>query len=322
MSVLHRAKPRLRRRSWPIIGFCGSNGGGKTMAAVWDSLPALEAGRHVASTVRLLDYTDPRPCDGNDCRIECEDHAEHGKAHPGWIPLDSWKALEEARGVDVILDEVTGVAGSRTSHALPAGIANILVQLRRRDVVLRWTAPAWARADLIIRECSQAVVYCQGRLPVDVEGTDRVWRRRRLALWDTYDAMEFEQFTVGKREAMKPLLRDWHWIPNSPAALAYDTYDAVLSLGDVTDAGTCTTCSGTRRRKQCTCADYVNDPERAPARRTRGVPAKRGDAEAAPTPATVAALADRHAPAPQLDAVSLAVAIPAGVNLRRTGAGR
>jgi len=270
MKMFRNVGKRSARRGWPIMAYVGANGGGKSAAAVWDTLPTLAAGRPVLSTVRLLDYDNPRDCEGCDLPGHA---AGHLQAHPGWVPFTEWTQLMEFTYGDVIMDEVTGVASSRESHSMPTMVANQLVQLRRRDVVLRWTAPSWARADKIIRECSQAVTYCRGRLPVKVktgaDEDDRQWRARRLFIWKTYDASDFEDFTSGKREALASQTSDMFWGPNSPAFAAYDTYDAVMSIGTVTDSGRCADCGGRRSAPQCSCSDYVH-------RKTRGRGAKEG----------------------------------------------
>lgn len=279
---LQNAKKRAARRGWPIHGYVGPNGSGKTAAMVWDSLPTLAAGRAVLSTVRLLDFDNPRPCEG--CSIcNGEPMPGHMQAHPLWIPFTDWEQLLDAESVDVLMDEVTGVASSRESHAMPAPVANKLVQLRRADVVVRWSAPNWARADKIIRECSQAVTYAQGYMPVSVqgEGEDRLWRTRRLFKWKTYDAADFEDFTVGKREQLRPLTVDWHWGPRSPVFGAYDTFDAVLSIGTVTDSGRCYRCGGRRSVPQCRCDDGASRGRRAAAAEA-GPP--EGDTEAGAVP--------------------------------------
>ncbi|MFT4287433.1 hypothetical protein [Nocardioides sp.] len=224
------------RRGFPIHAYIGANGGGKSLAAVYDTLPTLAAGRPVLSTVRILDPAT-------------------GEPHPLWQPLDDYRTLLEAEFCDVILDEVTGVASSRESAGMPAAVANHLVQLRRRDIALRWTAPSWKRADTIIRECSQGVTLCMGFVPEPVKdkGGDRLWRSRRLFYWRTYDAATFDEWTTFKKEKIKPVARQLMWRPGSMAEAAYDTFDAVLSLGVVTDAGTCMECGGHRRRASCTC---------------------------------------------------------------------
>lgn len=251
MTFFQSPKPRLVRRGYPIHAYVGPNGGGKSAAAVWDTIPTLLDGRPVLSTVRLLDFENPRPCDDPRCRSD--DHDRHAAAHPAWIPLTEWSQLLAAEHCDVLMDEVTGIASSRESGGMPAAVANLLVQLRRRDVVLRWTAPSWARADKIIRETSQAVTFCQGYLPVESGDPDRLWRRRRMFRWQTYDTAEFEEFTQGRRSAMKPWVSQWFWGPGSQTFDAYDTFDSVLSIGHVLDSGRCAVCGGRRSLPKCEC---------------------------------------------------------------------
>lgn len=302
MKLLRNTSVRAMRRGYPIAGYIGPNGGGKTTAAVWDTLPSLAAGRRVLSTVRLLDFENPRPCDLEGC--DSPNHSRHMAAHPGWIPWTTWRQLLDVEHCDVLADEVTGVASSRDSQSMPSVIANALVQLRRRDVVLRWTAPSWSRADLIIRECSQAATLCTGFFPVRVAGgegeEERHWRHRRLFRWLTYDASLLDDFSTkqasagaqGAKQGLRPWCRDLHWGPGSPAFDAFDTFDAVSTIGHVSDAGRCLTCGGRRTAAACSCEDYepptrrtvrgLSSPDSSgevrPARRTRsaaGSPSQR-----------------------------------------------
>lgn len=117
-------RARNRRNGFAIHAYTGSNGGGKTMAAVYDSLPSLAAGRPIVSTCRILDPTT-------------------GEPHPLWVPLDDFRVLLELEYCDVILDEVTGVASSRDSAGMPSLVLNHLMQLRKGDVTVRWTTPNW-----------------------------------------------------------------------------------------------------------------------------------------------------------------------------------
>lgn len=258
-------RARQRRRGFPIHAYIGANGGGKSMCAVYDTLPSLAAGRPVVSTVRILDpYT--------------------GEPHPLWVPLDDYRTLLEVERCDVVLDEVTGVASSRESAGMPAAVANLLVQLRRKDVALRWTAPSWKRADTIIRECSQGVTLCQGfygeRIADDTG--DRLWSAKRLFYWRTYDAVAFDEWSQTKKDRVKPSARQLVWRPGLIAQDAYDTFDSVLSLGTVTDAGVCMDCGGHRTRRKCGC-----DAHSAPAR-----PRSRRRVEVAETDETPAVVLD------------------------------
>jgi hypothetical protein len=269
MTFMANPSKRRARRAWPIHGYVGPNGGGKSAAMVWDTMPTLLSGRRVLSTVRLLDFGNPRPCEGYETlggvEVECSicsavsdptgEVYAHRQAHPLYERLSDWKQLIEAEKCDVLLDEVTGVASSRQSQSLPAPVANKLVQLRRADVVVRWSAPAWARADLIIRECSQAVTYCTGYWSKVVEDEDgeRLWAQKRLAKWRTFDAALFEDFTSGKREQLSALQGQWVRLGATGAFDAYDTYDAVAVVGTVTDTGRCYQCGGARPNVKCSC---------------------------------------------------------------------
>lgn len=259
MVMFQNVRKRRQRRGFPIMGYVGANGGGKTAAMVWDTLPTLAAGRPVLSTVRLLDWENPRLCDDETCGHM--DHefgvaVNHMAAHPGYVRFDAWDQLLDFRRGDVLMDEVTGVASSRESHSMPAIVANLLVQMRRADIVIRWSAPKWSRADKIIRECSLGATHCRGFFPVRIDGEDgeeRAWRARRMFSWRTYDAADFDDFSDGKREAVDNVLADWHWGPKSPVFQAYDTFDAVSVIGTVSETGTCYRCGGTRARPKCSC---------------------------------------------------------------------
>jgi hypothetical protein len=245
---------RNTRRRAGICAYVGLNGGGKTLAAVYDTLPSLDAGRACLSTVRLLDWRNPRPCEDEDCRWP--GHPEHGQAHPLWVPFTSWTQLLQARHCDVLMDEVTGVASSRSSGSLPGPVVAILQQLRRRDVVLRWTAPAWARAEVVVRECTQIVTNCRSFLAEG--GGERLWRPRRLFRWRTFDAAEFGEFTDGVRERVKAKAQQWIWRRRLREAMgAYDTLADVLMVGTVTETGRCAVCGGRRSVPRCTCSDDV-----------------------------------------------------------------
>lgn len=269
------------RRAWSIHAYVGSNGSGKSLAAVHDTIPSLMAGRRVLSTVRFIDYRDPRPCPGGalcddrdgherrrtvvtvnpdnpaDVHVETTLTGEiHPARHPLYVPFREYGQLLDWRDGDVLMDEVTGIASSRESHGMPSQVVNYLVQLRRRDVLLRWTAPNWARADKVIREVTQAVTDCSGTMPVTrrMEGDEsRLWRDRRLFQWWTYDVQEFDEFTAHRRDEADPLLTQRFWRPGSVAERTYDTLDSVAALGAVNEFGICMVCDGNRRRHLCSC---------------------------------------------------------------------
>lgn len=271
--------PSARRREATIHAYVGKNGSGKTACAVRDSLTTLDGilwecsqpdhkhcdpqyegtgedrrfvgygpdavftgHRRVLSTVRLID-------------------SETGEDHALYDRFWNWSQFEEAEHCDVVMDEMTGVAHSRGS-GLPPEIMLILNQLRKREVILRWTAPAWARADLLIRECTNAVTACVGSYPA--RGSGGLWLPNRRFLYRTYDTADFDDFTAGKRERLAPDIKEWVWGPGSRAFSSYDTREAVTRLGQTSDAGICVGCGGSRRRQECSCADYqARKPVRA-----------------------------------------------------------
>lgn len=244
-----KSRARGIRQGFPIHGYIGANGGGKSLAAVYDTLPSLAAGRPVLSTLRLVDPST-------------------GKDHPLWIPLgldpdvpaadqpNPYRVLLEAERCDVIMDEVTGVASSRDSMSMPTAVANFLVQLRRRDVALRWTAPNWKRADTIIRECTQGATLCVGLVKETIradDGSEKQWRSRRLFYWRTYDAVAFDEWSTTRKERLRPAARQLYRRDSTDASTAYDTFFPVLSLAEVSDTGKCMDCGGQRPRPKCTC---------------------------------------------------------------------
>lgn len=249
-----RVKQRDRRNGFPIHGYTGSNGGGKTMCAVYDSLPTLAAGRPIVSTCRILDPTT-------------------GEPHPLWVPLDDFRLLLELEYCDVILDEVTGVASSRDSAGMPSAVLNHLMQLRKGDVQVRWTTPNWRRADTGIREVTQGLTTAVGLVPettqvISPDGLVRKWRPRRAFVWRTYDAKNFDEWSAAKERStqkqyrLRPVATQILWGPGAPVRDFYDTYENALTLGVVSEAGLCMDCGGKKRPKQCSCSkvEPVKDP--------------------------------------------------------------
>lgn len=262
-KFLDGVKKRGARRAVPIHCYVGANGGGKTLAMIHDTIPSLAAGRRVLSNVPLLDPST-------------------GEPHPLWVPLRSWVQLLEAEHCDVLLDEAQGVVNSRESSAMPVQMLTMLMQLRKRDVCLRLTAPNFARVDKAVREVCQAVTVCRGYMPMhdrqlqreameceacraaveDVDGPGacpkhqgRLWSMKRLFWWRTYDAMEWEQFSLQQVEDVKPLATSWYWRPGRMAEKVYDTLGQVEVMDHLSDAGLCAHCGGKRAHRRCSCDD-------------------------------------------------------------------
>lgn len=224
-----------KRRALPIHAYVGPNGHFKTASMIRDTIPSLLEGRPVLSTVTLLDPAT-------------------GEPHPNFTRFEHWDQLDDFMFGDLLLDEVVGIANSRES-GLPPRIQNILNQLRRRDVCMRWTAPDYARADKIIRETSQGISVCHGYAPdrkavraTSGEPASRVrsWAPNRLASVLTYDAKDMASWSEGKQARLKPKLREWYWAPGTGVFDWYDTYAPVSLVSYL-----CPVCGGKPVQKQC-----------------------------------------------------------------------
>lgn len=224
-------------RTYPIRASVGPNGGGKSLHAVRNVLPSLDRGRKVLSTVRLLD-------------------SATGEPHRAYEPFYDFEQLLDAHHCDVLMDEVTGIANSREASKLAGRVQNQLVQLRRRDMTLTWTAPNWARADKIIREVTQAVTECRGYYPAkpqaDDDGEIRLWAPRRVFRFRTFDTADFEEWTAGKRDKLDPIVSEWFKGVGSRAFASYDTLDAVTTVAGTGDEQ-CETCGGKVTVRTCRC---------------------------------------------------------------------
>lgn len=242
------SKGARKRTAFHNRAYVGPNGTGKTLAMMHDLIPGLLKGRLVYSTVKILD-----PWTGN--------------PHPQYRRLTEWAPLldENLKHIELILDEIQGVANARASQGMPVQVQTILHQLRRRDIALSWTSPSWSRADILIREVTDAVTVCRGYFPVmrkDYNGEEiqRSWGDRRLFRWTTYDAKDMNTWTDNSEYKLKGKINTWLWRPalgpfGKPAVeqFLYDSLDSVDRVGEVLDAGTCAYCGGIRKRKPCTC---------------------------------------------------------------------
>lgn len=279
-------RARAVRRAYGIHFYAGRNGSGKSLCAVYDTLPDLEQGKSVLSTVRILDYQNPRPCDDLLCEDPMHGHPSHMAAHPLYVPFTRWPQLLEWHDGPVIMDEITGVADSNESAGLPPAVGNKLAQLRRAEVTLRITGLAYMRANKRIREACTAMTLCTSTFAVRAyaeDGSEKVWKERRLSKWKTYDAKSIpveKDATKTGLENADVLTVGTHWIPTSPAIRAYDTLAPVLVVGDVSDAGRCAHCGGTRRAEECSCDDYQERRSSRRSARAQGREAPGTDAPA------------------------------------------
>jgi hypothetical protein len=157
---------------------------------------------------------------------------------------------------------------------MPAAVERLLQKLRHADMTLCWTAPAWARADLILRETTQAVTVCEGSRREKTEHDGRLWLRNRQFEFTTFDAITYTDWTEGKQDKARRLAFQRFYGPGSAAFAAYNSLGGVDTITSVTDAGRCVACGGTRTAPKCSCVSYVhrmNDAKAALAAATDAV---------------------------------------------------
>lgn len=240
---LARSKPSFISGA-PIVGFTGPNGAGKTLVAVSCVIhDDLRHGRPVYSTVHI--------------------DSPYGSS----IPLVSLRQLLELRDCTVLIDEIAAIFSSRDSMQVPREFDIFLQTLRHRGVTLRWTAPAWARADLRVREITQVVVSVQNLGKRLKPGA--FWPTPITILAGALDcvgvAVDSAPEKVLKRRIFVPqLLTGWG---------AYDTLADTPRLGAAPHSGACVDCGGSVTRPACS-EDRHRDlgidlSTAAPARRPR-----------------------------------------------------
>jgi hypothetical protein len=278
------------RRGAGIAAYVGANGHFKSYTAAMDTAPTLRGIPWHCENPDHLHTAEGRTSGLRTVLSTMRFTMPDGTDHPLWRPLDDYTKIMGAEHCDLVLDEVGGAAGSTSGgDDVPLPVKASLQELRRRDVLCRHTAPSWARATKVLRECTQTVNLCMGFVPsragfnVEFDGphdlqrldgdqvlddvcdiakphkhdAGRQWSSRRLGFVRTYDATVFEEWTAGKREKHRPLARQVFWRPGHHAGDLYDTHGYVLKLGQVTDGGTCMDCGGRRAKKACSCPDYA-----------------------------------------------------------------
>lgn len=231
----------LRRRSAPIMGYIGLNGQGKTFTMVRDTLLSLALGRRVLSTVTILDPST-------------------GEPHPLFERFTSWEQLHDFRGGDVLLDEITGIMDARDS-GMPKHVRRLLPQMRRANVMVRWTGIDFDNTDRRLRQLSQAIVRCRGHFPNrellrgdGVRDAVSMWAPNRGFMLTTFDAQTMTQSSdsqmltedSSKKRKAKVLNREFVWGPRDLAFQCYNTLDAVSAVDN-----NCQVCGGKPVEKTC-----------------------------------------------------------------------
>jgi hypothetical protein len=274
-----------------IVVFVGPNGSGKSLAAVAAALSALRGvpwscgilahhhndplRRHIAQCPAEL------PCRrdtstavylcaaGQAVAADCTEGMrlvystvplldDNGDEHHLYEPLVDFRQLVTIEHADVLFDEVAGISDASDSAGVPVQVTNWLHQLRKRDVRLRVTTPAYARCSKPIRQVAQVVVDARSFFP-EPSTSGRLWRPRRAMLFRAFDSFAFADYTASTSERVRPLAGAAFWRPGSEASRRYDTLAAVGALGHVTEGGMCGVCGGARSRPKCACSHDVDD---------------------------------------------------------------
>lgn len=265
-----------------IVIFVGPNGSGKSLMAVESLLPTLAGMEWFCDDV---EHAHMRPVRDHEreCRVCAPDgacrewyrlHDRHsagvryvystlpllddrtGEEHELYRPLIDYRQLVEIEHADVLFDEVAGVSDASDSGSTPAALTRWLQQLRKRDVRLRVTTPAYERCSKPIRQVATLVVDCRSFF-AGASSAGRLWRPRRAMMCQAYDGFDFNTFdkASGKRQRVEANL--YYWRAAHRAQNSYSTLAQVHALAEVTDAGMCMACGGTRSRPRCSCGPEV-----------------------------------------------------------------
>ncbi|QEO10009.1 hypothetical protein FLP23_08330 [Protaetiibacter larvae] len=202
----------------PVVGVTGVNGCGKTLLAVSAAVAALRSGRPVFSTVPVLDAATGRRS----------------------APITSLGQLLRIRGSLILLDEVTTILPGGNAAPLPSEIRVMLGTLRHAGNTVIWTAPAWMRAHVELREVTQASAALFPMLS----------RRRADNPWPSpvFVGAALLDTRSGKTdEAPTRVLRRRVYLPRRLIGWgAYDTHADTPLLGRHLTGGRCPDCGGSR----------------------------------------------------------------------------
>lgn len=241
-----------------ITAYVGLNGSGKTLCMMETAiLPWLRNGGVVLANMPIFASID-------DAHLPSEER----ELHPSVVPLKSWRQIDPGMTRTlVVLDEISSMFDARESGKMPTQLITRFQQLRKNDNAVAWTGPDWDRADKVLRSVTRAVWYSVGYLPEAVEG--REWRSNRLFRFRRYSTATFDRFVTAQAESDRAdtprhASQRFYLRKRHEAQLLYDTYASVSLLDHLDEFGTCIECGGTRRRVECSCADYqAKKPQRS-----------------------------------------------------------
>jgi len=253
---LSTSKASALRSQYPIVGYIGANGSGKSLAAVRDTVFNAERfDRPILSNLRIL---------GDD-----------GGDHELWRPLTKWQELATFAQGEILLDEVQGIAGSRGYASLPPQVFSGFLQLRKRGCTLRWTTTTYARVDMALREVTAAICICRsshGNMREAEPGNPWVPRKRFLVSMLDVAAMESAEASlistggaatglVDSEELAKPLHVERRWRRASDRVL-YSTIGQLGTMNHTDTSGLCFDCGGKRALTKCSCGQVHLESEK------------------------------------------------------------
>lgn len=258
----------FRRNEYDITAYVGKNGTGKTLIMVNDTIDTLRGVlwecsdpthlhtslgittglRNVLTTVPLVD-----PLSGE----------EHLLSRP-YLHHNDFLVAEHS---DVLLDEITAIFPSRGYGALPPSVAVQLNQLRKPDVKVRWSAPSWNRADVILREVTEQVITTRRFAPSFIPG--RLRKTYSGFLIRSFNGDEFKRWVaMNQMIRIKPETYQFYWRSNkrssslqsssSPSLEAQNFYNSFAPAyvpSQDHGSGPCLTCGGRRDSVRCSCSD-------------------------------------------------------------------
>lgn len=205
----------------PVVGFTGPNGAGKTLVAVSEAILDLARGRAVVSTVPIS--------------------SPWGSS----TPLRSLRQLLDLEHTTVLIDEVSVVLSSRATGGLPPEVETFLQSMRHQDVTMRWTAPSWKRADVIVREVTQVAVNVHPLMRYTRPGA--FWPTPRLVMCGAMDTT-----SVGTDADPERVMRRRVFRPRAlPGWGAYDSEHQVSRIGWPRQQAVCADCGGKTKVVYC-----------------------------------------------------------------------
>lgn len=279
MKALNGEKKRPARRGVPIHAYVGANGAGKTLAMVHDTLPSLDSGRKVLANFPVLDPStgEPHPLwvplrswvqllDVEACDVLLDEaQGVVNSRESQSMPVQMQTMLCQLRKRDVCL---------RLTAPNFARIDKLVREVCQAVTVCRGYMPT--PEGTLRREadrCEACAIAVELRrlargLDDEDQGDDvdgepaacpkhvgRLWSMKRLFWWRTYDALEWEQFSLQQIEDVKPLATAWYWRPGRIAEKAYDTLGQIEPMDHLSEAGLCAHCGGKRQHRRCSCVE-------------------------------------------------------------------